>query len=117
MSKLFRDTLAANADFYLDDGGNEITREEFIAQNADGWRSHMLYIGGGFSPLKVAVLTCNARGFYSADWGSAVSAMEEWARNTDRFDWIAEDDPDDEFYGEYELTIQDIPETIGGIGQ
>lgn len=96
------DTKNCKADFYLDEGGVEISRDEFLEENKE-WRGHMLYVGGGFCPLQVAVLTCNARGFYGPDWGAAASMAEEWARDTDREDW---------FDGDYEMIIEDIPSEV-----
>jgi len=111
MSHVFEDTLTANAMYYLS-SCSEITREEFLAEHAEGWRCHMLYVGGGYVPLTVAVATANHRDFYGADWSGAASMFEEWARNNGRLDEIGEDNPDDEYFGEYELRIEDIPEEI-----
>ena len=90
------------ADFYLDDSGNEISRDEFLEENKE-WHGHMLYVGGGICPLKVAVLTYNARGVYGPDWGVAVSTAEYWATRTGRSDWFKE---------EYQLHIEDIPAEV-----
>ena len=96
------DTKKCQADFYLDDSGTEISRDEFRDENKE-WHGHMLYVGGGISPLKVAVLTCNARGMYRPDWGEAASIAEHWAVETGHRNW---------FEGEYELYIEDIPAEV-----
>ena len=95
-------TRNCQADFYLDDSGNEIDRDEFLEENKE-WHGHMLYVGGGFCPLQVAVLTCNARGYYGPDWGAAAAIAEDWAVDTGHRDW---------FEGEYELRIEDIPAEV-----
>lgn len=108
----FQDTLTANAHHYLDSSGNELTRAEFLADNAE-WHGVMLYVGGGYCPLQIAVLTNDARGFHSLDVGAAVSTFEEWARNNSRMDEIGEDVPcDDPVFGEYELVFQSIPQEV-----
>ena len=94
-------TKNCQADFYLDDGGNEISREEFLEENKE-WHSHMLYAGCGFCPLRVAVLTRDARGFHGPDLGEAVSIAEEWAQKTGRDGWFR-----------YELMLaEDIPAEV-----
>lgn len=98
---MLENTKKCDADFYLDDGACEISREEFLEENKE-WHGHMLYVGGGFCPLRVAVLTCNARGFYGPDWGAAVSCMEEWSQKRWREGWS----------GEYDLHIEDIPAEV-----
>jgi hypothetical protein len=125
MTHLFHDTLTCNAGWYLNECGDPITREEFIATNQE-WHGVMLYVGGGFCPLQIAVLTADARGYHQPDWGTAVSAFEEWCRDTDRGDEIGEtaayiqsvqdavaagghDLPD---VPEYELMIQNIPAKV-----
>lgn len=105
---MFKDTRECNAMFYLDENGHELDVNEFVHENVE-WHGLMLYVGGGFVPLAVAVLTCDARGFYRPDWGSAASTFEEWCRNNGRLDEIGEDNPDDEYFGEYELVIEEIP--------
>lgn len=75
---MFEDTHC-QADFYLDDTGYEVAREQFLWDN-EQWHGHMLYIGCGFCPLRVAVLTCNARGFHGPDWSGALATVEEWAQ-------------------------------------
>ena len=98
---MFEDTRNCKADFYLDDSVNEITRDEFLEENKE-WHGHMLYVGGGFCPLQVAVLTCNARGYYGPDWSAAVEIAEEWAMQNGR----------DDFEDEYVLYIEDIPAKV-----
>lgn len=101
--KPFRETINIDAHFYLDDYGQEITREEFILEMRESQSNAiMLYVGGGFVPLRIAVLT------QGDDLSSAHSAFEEWARGNDRLDEINESDPDDEYFGEYESTHQVI---------
>ena len=96
---MLENTKKCQADFYLDDSGNEISRDEFLMENRE-WRGHMLYVGGDLCPLRMAVLTCNARGSYGPDWGAAVAIAEDWAAGTGYYrDW---------FEGEY-LHIENIP--------
>ena len=98
----FKDTINVNAHFYLDDGGEEIERTQFVQDmfrwNADAF---MIYVGAGYCPLKVAVFAHNA--------SDAYSTFEEWARNTDRYDEIGEgEDQDPQYFGDYESTFQTI---------
>lgn len=112
MPHLYEDTIQCKASFYLDENGHELpSRDEFI-RRMRSMHGVMLYIGSGFVKLQVAVLT-----FERTDWGSPVSAFEEWARNTGRHDEIGEDeeyqakvkiDPDNT-YPEYECHIENIP--------
>jgi len=113
------DTLTASADFYLDDTGNEITRKELLEQVRDGWYAFMLYVGDGYVPLRVAVLTRSARGFHQPDESEAVSIFEEWARNTGRGEEIGEDEDyfaalerGEEPDREYSLQIEIIPQNV-----
>jgi hypothetical protein len=111
MPHLYEDTINCKASFYLDEDGHEMERDEFI-RRMRSMHGVMLYVGGGFVKLQVAVLT-----FSQHDWDSPTSAFEEWARNTGRHDEIGEDeeyqakvkiDPDNT-YPEYELHIENIP--------
>lgn len=120
--QLFEDTRTCNASFFLDENGHEITKHEFVYQLKE-WAGLMLYIGGGFVPMPVAVLTLDGARQRHVDEGSAVEAMEEWARRTGRKDQIGEDDewqarvqadPDNAPEAEYELMIERIPYPVEG---
>lgn len=122
MPDVFDDTKNCKASFYLDEWGHEITKQDFILQLAD-WAGVMLYIGGGYCPLQVAVLTTSDPTRQNIDESSAVSAMEEWARRTGREEEIGEDeeydakvqaDPDNA-QAEYELVIERIPQSAADI--
>src|SRR5512138_565536 len=87
MPHLYEDTIQCKASFYLDENGHELpSRDEFI-RRMRSMHGVMLYVGSGFVKLQVAVLT-----FERTDWGSPVSAFEEWARNTGRHGEIGEDE-------------------------
>lgn len=103
----FKDTNQINAMFYLDDSGQEMERQYFLKElvEDDGQKGFMLYVGGGYVPLSVAVIHWNE--------SDAVGTFEEWCRNNDRLDEIGEDkDDDDEDWGTYELFIETIPEPV-----
>jgi hypothetical protein len=119
--QVFEDTRKLNASFFLDENGHEITKHEFVHQLKE-WAGLMLYVGSGNCPLPVAVLTVDDAKRRNVDEGSAASAMEEWARNTGRADWIGEDasyqdklmlDPDNTV-PEYELVMERIPYPVEG---
>ncbi len=76
----------------------------------------MLYVGGGFVPLRVAVLTTNARRWKAVDEGDAVDAFEDWCRKTGREAEIGEDDPNVE-EPSYELFFERIPGSIEHSGK
>ena len=127
---MFDDTKRMDAHFLLDDQGNEQTREEMLEQIVREDSVWMLYVGGGYVPLRVAV---NAH--HESD---AASAFEEWARDNGRLDEIGEENPCSackthmtwvadgrcwcskcdsivsfpEHFGEYELVIQQVPQDI-----
>lgn len=87
-------------------------RQSFIDSEVvnmmDSEHIYMLYIGGGYVPLAVAVIATNE--------SDAVSAMEEYMRNNNRLDEIGEDDPGAEFFGEYELMIEMVPiDVVAGL--
>lgn len=119
---LFEDTRRCNAMFYLDEHGKEITRHEFVHELKD-WAGLMLYVGGGYVPLRVAMLTLDGPKDRYVDEGGAVSAFEEWCRSNGRAEEIGEDaewqekveaDPDNTPSPEYELMIQRIPYPVEG---
>jgi len=112
---LFESTKNGDAHFYLDSSGNEISRQEFLEENVS-WYGTMFYLGGGIEPLRVAVLTDDARGFHQPDYDSALEIVREWARNTGREDWVGEDDDykkavaeGKDVEPEFEMIIQSIP--------
>jgi hypothetical protein len=107
---MFDDTKTVNAHFYLDESGHEVLPGEFLHEILDGWYGFMLYVGGGFCPLAIAVLTSSARGYHGADLSEAASTFEEWARDTGRLSEIHEDDPDDEYFGQYKAMAEGIPQ-------
>lgn len=111
---MLEQTRTCDAHYYLDDTGSELTREEFLRQNP-AWHSVMLYVGPGFVPLRVAVLTADARDTHrlGSDEAAAVEVFDEWCRRTDRLDEIGEGDPTDPYFGEYELRIEAIPPVVG----
>jgi hypothetical protein len=101
------DTKNLDAMYYLDDSGDEITREEFLKElfYATNWmdqKGFMLYVGGGYVPLRVAVISWNE--------SDAHSTFQDWARRVGRLDEISEDDDDAEDYGEYEAFVEVIPQ-------
>ncbi len=118
---MFDENCKCNAAFYLDENGHEISVHEFVYQLKE-WVGLMLYVGGGYNPLPIAVLTLEGIRQKNIDYSSAVSAMEEWARNTGRGEWIGEDDEyqvaittdPDTPTPEYELHIERIPYPVEG---
>lgn len=119
---LFEDTRKCDAMRYLDEHGHEITRHQFVHELKE-WAGLMLYVGGGYVPLRVAVLTLDGAKDRYVDEGAAVSAFEEWARNSGRAEEIGEDDeylakvkadPDNTPSPEYELMIERIPYPVEG---
>jgi hypothetical protein len=115
---MFDNTKKCNAHFYLDDSGYELSREIFIKElfrGVEEWdqTGFMLYVGAGYVPLAVAVISWNE--------SDAVSLFEEWARKSDRAEEIGEDeewlkaceaDPDNCPEPTYELHIEVIPNPI-----
>ena len=106
MSKhLFKDTKECNASLYLDYVGYEITRDELLLAILNGDKAAMLYVGGGYVPLTVAVVV-----MAHDDICEACSTFEDWCRKNDRLDEIGEDEPESEWFGEYECHIEQIPQ-------
>lgn len=104
--KPFKDTINVDAHFYLNDSGDEITRTQFI-QDMHEWGNDafVLYVGGGYCPLRVAIFAHNA--------SDAYCTFTEWARNDDRLDEIGEgEDQDPQYFGEYESTYQAITQAM-----
>ena len=103
--KPFKDSINIDAHFYLDDSGDEITRTQFI-QDMYTWGNDtfMLYVGGGFVPLRIAI--------HAYSLTDAYGTFEEWARNNDRLDEIGESDPCDEHFGQYESVHQVITQAM-----
>jgi hypothetical protein len=101
------DTKNLDAMYYLDDSGDEITREEFLKElfYATNWmdqKGFMLYVGGGYVPLRVAVIA-----WHESD---AFATFEEYARNAGQLGEINEHDVDADNYGEYEAFVEVIPQ-------
>jgi len=124
MSQIYEDTADAKAAVYLSSGGSEISRMEFLESVHDGQWSYMLYVGGGYVPLTVAVTTDSHRDYHGGGESDAVSTFEEWARD-ERPEEIGEG-PDYEKEvqeaiaageeppePEYELHIEEIPRHAG----
>lgn len=87
-------------------------RQSFIDNEVvnmmDSEHIYMFYIGGGFYPLRVAVIATNE--------SDAESAMEEYMRNNNRLDEINEDDPGDELFGVYESFVEEVPvDVVAGL--
>jgi hypothetical protein len=119
---LFDDTKKCNAMRYLNEHGDEITRHEFVHELKE-YAGVMLYVGGGYVPLAVAVLTLDSAKTRHVDEGAAVEAFEDWCRKNGRADEIGEDaeylakvkaDPDNTPSPEYECIIQRIPHPVEG---
>ena len=109
-SHLFQETETCTAHYYIDEMGYELTREEFLAQLLE-YRGYMLYVGEGYVPLTVAVLTYSARKYDKPGEASeAEEAFEEWARRNDRLAEIGEDDktPESE-WGQYQCHAEELP--------
>ena len=103
---MFKETKSCEAMFYLDDSGYEITREAFLSElfcvaNSYGQHGYMLYVGPGYVPLRVAVISWNE--------SQAVESFEDWCRRTDRQEEINQADEEDAYWCEYELLIEVIP--------
>jgi hypothetical protein len=82
--KLFDDTIKMNAHFYLTSDGDETTRDDLLREMRDGYPIYMVYLGGGYVPLKLAVEAFTGE---HETW----EAAQEWARKADRLDEIGED--------------------------
>lgn len=82
--KLFKDTKTMNAMFYLTSDGDETARDDVLREMRDGYPIYMVYLGGGYVPLTLAV-----EAFVHE--GEAWEAVQEWARKADRLDEIGED--------------------------
>jgi len=82
--KLFDDTIKMDAHLYLTSDGDVTTRDDLLREMRDSYPIYMVYLGGGFVPLKLAVqaFTCE---------GNAWEAVQERARKADRLDEIGED--------------------------
>lgn len=80
MREIHEDTANANAMVYLDDSSHEISRMDFLEQVHNGQWSYMLYVGGGYVPLRVAVTTNSHRHFQVSGESEAIETFEEWAR-------------------------------------
>jgi hypothetical protein len=93
-----------SASFYLDENGQEIERADFLECLKEEYNTGAILYVGSNPALPVAVLT------FGDDIGSCFSAMEEWARRTDRHDWINEDEDDpedvDPYFGQYEANFK-----------
>lgn len=126
MARVYEDTAKADAHFYLDERGNEITRREFLEELYEGYYAYMIYVGGGYVPLRVAVLTVSHRRYRAGDEGSAIEAFEEWAREN-RPEEIGEgpefekevqeaiERGEEPPQPEYEASIEEIPEKAGAL--
>lgn len=106
---LFKDTLNADAIHYLDQNGLELERQTwlnyYLALHIHNFYSaYMLYVGPGYVKLTFAVIAKSVE--------EASEVMEEWCRDNDKLDEIAEDDPDNEYFGEYELHSEPIPTPV-----
>jgi len=124
MRDVFEDTANVNAHYYLDSYGHEISRMEFLGYVHEGQWSYMIYVGGGYVPLKVAVTTVSHRRHHAGGEADAIEAFEEWARET-RPEEIGEgEDYEKEVQEaieageeppspEYEAHIEAIPERAG----
>jgi rubredoxin len=124
-----------NAMFYLDCDGKETTRDYLLEQLWNGYKVYLVYLGGGYVPLTLAVEA------FAHD-GEAWEAVQGWARANGRLDEIGEDVecpkcgvqmfysgnqiygdmwqcpecalsvPQPESYGEVELVIQEVPRNL-----
>ncbi len=107
------DTTKCSASHYVDEMGYEIKRAVFLKSLLD-YQGYMLYMGDGFAPLTVAVLTVEPAHKTMDDGASdALSAFEDWCRKTGRLSEIGEDKDDyDEGWGSYQYTIERIPTPV-----
>ena len=109
---IHEDTAKARAHSYLHESGHEVSRPEFLREVHEGWRAYMLYIGGGYVPLTMAVLTTSHRDHTGPMDGAsdAIETWEEWARKNK-----PEELGDDPFDPDYELHLEEIPQSAAWI--
>ncbi|MGZ6281849.1 MAG: hypothetical protein ACXWQ5_01025 [Ktedonobacterales bacterium] len=109
MPYIFEDTRNIDADHYLEGSREYEDRAAFIAEGfpamLDNESVYMVYLGGGYCPLRIAVIASNK--------SDAIETVEDYMREHDRAEEIGEDvDEDDPEYGEYESNIQTVPSDI-----
>ena len=76
--------------WYLSDCGEKMLKEDFDDQ-AKEWHAAVLHLTAGHFTMPVAILTCNAIGFYPLNFSDAIEVFEEFCNDSGREDWVAYD--------------------------